>query len=1242
MSDPTKDVPLDPCGCCDGVSIDTPQEITNSPGLPAIRYRVGTHETFKSSMLARLATAELAPDSLLGAVASPAPAPQLRSGGDFQAALIDAFAVAADVVTFYQERIANESYLLTATERRSILELAREIGYELKPGVAAATTLQLITEEPPKVAPGATALAPQLREVPIDTGTRVQSVPGPGEKPQTFETIEDIVAYPEWNEIRPRLLQPVYAPANNVLWVQGKADVKNGETIVVHAKNDVVATIVDVAYDADADLTKVVFRTAAITGAVGAASVDGTRPYAFVKGGEGNLWVNWWSGSAWAWSNQGTPAGLEIAATLGTVAVDAGRAFTFVKASDGNLWLHSFNGTTGSWTNQGTPPSISIGSVIGSVNVSGNRPHLFVKGGDGNLWLLSWSGTTWSWTNQGRPTGVGITGAVGVTIADGTRPYAFVKGSDGNLWVHWWSGSAWGWANQGKPAASVDISTSVGAVTADGNRPFAFVKGSDGNLWVNWWSGSAWGWANQSRPPGLNIIGAAGAISVDGTRPYAFVTGSDANLWVNWWSGSAWAWANQGKPGAAGIANPVGAIVVDGGRPYVFVEGGDGNLWVNWWSGSAWAWANQNVPTFAAITPDPPVQKPGLTLAQLTAAKRGLGDTVVRESFESRAWPASDLRHIARVQGWALDELAEVIRRYGAAYAQSRLAFFTFVTKAAPFGHNAPAFDSVKGPNPATPFIIEDSEFNGMDLATQGGGQPGRVYLDGSYQDIAGSSVAVFWRSPGIDPKNVTRTLPELRRAYSVTRVGEASRASRSINAKVTAIDVEPNHDLTDFYVRGTAILAGSKRFDAFFAPVTVPLSGNQLELEGAFVRIEVGQKLIIRGERNDARGVFVSEVGVVKEVSIRGASTLVTLEKNLTWSYVRRTVTITANVAAATHGETVEEVLGNGDGSVAYQTFTLRQVPLTYVASAAAGGVSSTLRITVNDVIWNEVATLFGRGPRERVYVTRRGDDGKVTVQLGDGINGARLPTGQANVRAKYRKGIGLEGLVGPDKLTLLLSRPLGLKAATNPVAASDADDPEPRDEARANAPLTVLTLDRVVSLRDFEDFVRARVGVAKALASWMLGSERRGVFVTVAGPGGNPVANTAAIETSLRTSGDRFVPAKVRTFRKVFFRLAATVKVAPDRLPDVVAAAIESTLRETYAFECRAFGQPVHASEVVALIQSVPGVLSVNLTKLATDLQPKAPLTAAIPEGDLRTTENGAELLLLDPRPIELVVTT
>ena len=95
-----------------------------------------------------------------------------RSLDDPTVALLDAWATVADVMTFYQERIANEGFLRTATERRSVLELAREIGYELNPGVAATADLAFTVED----AVGAPAQA----TVPI--GTKVLSVPGQGQR----------------------------------------------------------------------------------------------------------------------------------------------------------------------------------------------------------------------------------------------------------------------------------------------------------------------------------------------------------------------------------------------------------------------------------------------------------------------------------------------------------------------------------------------------------------------------------------------------------------------------------------------------------------------------------------------------------------------------------------------------------------------------------------------------------------------------------------------------------------------------------------------------------------------------------------------------------------------------------------------------------------------------------------------------------------------------------------------------
>ena len=130
--------------------------------------------------------------------------------------MLDAWATVADVLTFYQERIANESYLRTATERLSVLELARLIGYELRPGVAASTYLAFTLEEAPGALGQALSLGndgaeshPNRRlRSRLHRGTKVQSIPGPGEQAQTFETVEQIEARAEWNAIKPRLTQP--------------------------------------------------------------------------------------------------------------------------------------------------------------------------------------------------------------------------------------------------------------------------------------------------------------------------------------------------------------------------------------------------------------------------------------------------------------------------------------------------------------------------------------------------------------------------------------------------------------------------------------------------------------------------------------------------------------------------------------------------------------------------------------------------------------------------------------------------------------------------------------------------------------------------------------------------------------------------------------------------------------------------------------------------------------------------
>src|SRR6202035_4479462 len=108
-------------------------------------YRIGVYGSFLERLLESIYSVKVPTGPKAGA--QPLAALTTRATDDASIALLDTWAVIADVLTFYQERIANEGYLRTATERRSILELAREIGYELSPGVAASAYVQFTVEE---------------------------------------------------------------------------------------------------------------------------------------------------------------------------------------------------------------------------------------------------------------------------------------------------------------------------------------------------------------------------------------------------------------------------------------------------------------------------------------------------------------------------------------------------------------------------------------------------------------------------------------------------------------------------------------------------------------------------------------------------------------------------------------------------------------------------------------------------------------------------------------------------------------------------------------------------------------------------------------------------------------------------------------------------------------------------------------------------------------------------------------
>jgi predicted phage baseplate assembly protein len=176
--------PDPPAGCCDAGSTApaAPVAIVNPPGLSAIRYRVGTFTSFRRAML----DAVIRPD-LLGATPNPFARWHEGTDADYHTVFLELWAYLADVLTFYQERIANEAFIATATQRDSLLRLAGAIGYRPLPG-AGASALVAFTVENDKT-------------VTVPARFRVGSRAQPGRVAAVFETESAITARGEHSAI---------------------------------------------------------------------------------------------------------------------------------------------------------------------------------------------------------------------------------------------------------------------------------------------------------------------------------------------------------------------------------------------------------------------------------------------------------------------------------------------------------------------------------------------------------------------------------------------------------------------------------------------------------------------------------------------------------------------------------------------------------------------------------------------------------------------------------------------------------------------------------------------------------------------------------------------------------------------------------------------------------------------------------------------------------------------------------
>jgi hypothetical protein len=1049
------DPPLNDCDCCE-VTPDPPP-IFNAPGQPALRYRIDTQPTFLQRMIDALPHETVPPDSADATAPRPLAALTARASDDPSIALLDAWAVAADVLTFYQERFANEGFLRTATDRRSVLELAREIGYELSPGVAAGVDLAFTVEN----AVG----APDQVTVPI--GTKVLSVPGPGQLPQTFETIEAIVARPEWNAFPPRRDDPevVLGGMTDLFLAGTSTQLQVGDAILfvggdrlddVNSQNWDLRTLTAVEPDPPNKRTRVAWLgglavTSNATNTNKESGLTTVRVFAMRK--RAQLFGH----NAIQFMALSSDTQKSFLSAFGDDPKDAG---TF---SDWDVIPGS-----GFRVDSNSRELKSSQSDELTFDFDINDPKMMTGG-----WVVL----------AGKPRG---------TIAGTSETPGSEFPPDKLL--------------------PLPFPLSIGEDTISDPSLFVFDSTTE-----------------HPNPILFNIVNGP-----------------------NVTSRTEFALSAQVTRVICDFPKPPSGVFINRRESMFFVESEELTLGVR--------------PVIVPVdgkeeTPDVPADQlidPGdhptgqFVAVGLSVQGLSVGQKIALVGKRPNVQVVDPNTLAARTKSYARVHLLEP-------------------------GEVVPLVAALKG--------LLEAPGEDADPSV-----PGGLVLEdppGAREPLSGHTFELLDQ---ITPADHNLTV------YNIT-----------IPLKTWTLRSRTG-------AKGTAKLP-------FFAVDTVPA---------------------------DPSGETIAEIRQIAAVFQGTSRMLLKLDKPLTAIYDRGTLTLSANVASATHGETVPaEVLGNGDPSVPNQTFELKKPPLTYTSSPGTpSGSESTLVVRVNGVEWLEKPALFGAAPDDQIYTVRRTNDGQTDLFFGDGVQGSRLPTGTSNVVATYRSGIGLGGQVAAGTLSLLTNRPLGVRAVNNPLAAAGAADPAQIDDARQNAPLTVRTIDRVVSVTDVEDFARSFAGVGKAQARLLWDGSAQVVQLTVGGADGKVIDPDSDLlvhlTDSLQANADPSLRLRLPldSFDEHDFALTLALDIDDRFVPADVRTNVAEALLGAFSFAKRDFGQSVSEAEVVALVQTVPGVIAANVVSLTDEVSQTTSdsLPGAVAQFDQSGAFQRATLLLIDPAKLDV----
>ncbi|MET7657463.1 putative baseplate assembly protein [Streptomyces sp. NPDC005356] len=1155
------------CGCRGGHDERlAPAPPHNPPGRTALDYRVGEYGSFLAALLDRLASPAY---PALGGLT-------VRTPDDPAIGLLDATAVLGDLLTFHSERIADEAYLRTAGEHRSLVLLGRLVGHRPRPGVAATTHLAYTLERDPRA---------EALPVLIPRGARTHGVPASAdEESVTFETSRDLTARWDWNELkvrrrRPSLVTPEDLERRSELFVEGTANsLQTGDQLLFvfgeqAAGERKLLPVAGVRTDRDDDITAIslqksapptlkelvdeVRRWTAEPAAPGepgeeppTPEVPNPRPVSrLIEDFEDQVLAPLRA----ALDDVKTPESL--AACLAEPVARLGEAQVLAEPwEDVAAWFEQLQAVLAERAERAlelAPATRVEDGAAGSRRAAAPSGLVaqFPAPPKGDPRTAAYQALS-AVLPALRTAGPGPETGAPRASADPAAVLAVLNPGLAGLYPAWRRAAA---AAPGSAQLLRDLlAMRITAAPFGATAPLKPVQDDKGRVIRS----ADWPLTGAVLTSLRVVHDTAGKAPIRAEFQYVEGNGSDQRA--------------VPLPVTGQITFALGPGQVDLSAR----SAQDREL--------SWLTLPHSRTRASGGTPVPAdSQEPGVT-ARL---RDGLPECTL---FVSR--PDEDgLIHVGVKDGTT----QEISLRPGA-------------TEQFTHGEYEVSLRYGVGSSEPKVEIVIAGKHAAVDRRV--------LQLDTVHTGITvGSWVAI--QRPAKGAEDGIPGDPEL--AFVTTQV-VAVRTAAYTNYGITGRGTEltladpwlDEFDVLLSHIRDTTVHAAGAPLRLADEPLGEEVHGNGIELAELYDGLGAGRTLIVTGERSDIPGT--AGVTATEVVTIAAADATVdpqlpgdrvhthlTLTTDLAHRYRRETVRILGNVVEATHGESREEAIGSGDSDRVNQAFALWQSPLTWLADDNPLGATPVLEIRVDGVLWHEVDSLAGRGPRERIYITGTASDGRTTVTFGDGVHGARLPSGHENVHARYRFGTGKAANVPADRLTQPLTRPLGVTAVTNPRPATGGADADGPGLTRRTVPLAVSALDRLVSAADYEDFARSRAGIGRAAARELFDGRRRVLHVTVAGTDDVPLdgdgagsATLRALRGALTEYGDVNLPVRVDVRELVLLLVAARVKVAADHAWEFVEPRLRQVLLRRLGYEGSELGQPARLSDLLAAAHTVPGV--------------------------------------------------